>query len=188
MVDAEDLRFVEDPRYRFVDLPRGVQVPADRLFDDDPRKGFVIADRLGKARLPQTFYREDDCRRGNGEIKDAVSRQGELGLNIAEARAQIQIRLRLGQSPGGTGEALLELRPDGILKRLPRVLRHSLSGKFSEIVIAELCASRSDHGVIVRQGTIQEEIVQGRQKFPAREIPGAAEDHEGARLRLERMR
>src|SRR5207248_4807850 len=135
MIDAEDLRFVEDLRYRFVDLPRGVQVPADRLSDDDPREGFVIADRLGKSRLPQTFYREDDCRRGNGEIKDAVSRQGELGLNVAEARAQIQVRLRLAQSPRDPKEALLELWPDALLKRLTRIFRHSLFGKFPEIVV-----------------------------------------------------
>ena len=125
---------------------------------------------------------------GNGEIKDAVPRQVEFGLNIVEARAQIQIRLWLGQGPADPEEALLELRPDGILKRLPRIFLYSLSGEFPEIVVAELCASRSDHGVIVRQGTIQEQIVQGWKKFPAREIAGAAEDHEGARLRLERMR
>ena len=116
----------------------------------------MIADLLGKARLPQAFHREDNCRWGNGEIKDAVPRQVEFGLNIVEARAQIQIRLWLGQGPADPEEALLELRPDGILKRLPRIFLYSLSGEFPEIVVAELCASRSDHGVIVRQGTIQE--------------------------------
>ena len=123
---------------------------------------------------------------GMAQVKDAISREVEPGFNVEQSRSQVQIGLRLIDSACDPKEPLLELLPDRVIQRLPRVFRDTFAREFTEVVVAQGRAAGAGDGVF-RQLTIEKQIVQGWKELPPREIAGAPENNEGARLRRKGM-
>src|ERR1700688_30385 len=80
MIDAVDLIFVEDLLELLVELSRGLQVVAERLFDNNA--GPMTVFFLGETCLAELLHDRGEKARGDGEIEKAISSGVVLLIDI----------------------------------------------------------------------------------------------------------
>jgi hypothetical protein len=93
MIDAKNLRFVEDPSRHRVDRLRRGQIAPDRLFDDDPCVGRAGAWSSGESGAGQALADGSEGTGRDAEIENAISRQLERMFEFLHARFELPVGL-----------------------------------------------------------------------------------------------
>ena len=92
VVDAVDLRLVEDGEQPPVQLERGLEVRAERLLDDDPHLGVVAP---VEAVLAERLADDGEERRRGGQVEEAVERDAGLVVELVHDLSELVIAVRV---------------------------------------------------------------------------------------------
>ena len=150
MVDPIDLVFLENAQQPVVELARGGEVGAERLFDDDAPPGAVLF--AGEAGLPKTAADRHEGRRRRRQIEQPVA----LGVAFALDARQLRADLLVGRFVVGLaldiGNAAKQLFDDALVD----VARGEFRQAFGEIIAEGFAGRRAAGNADQRKGFRQQ--------------------------------
>ena len=173
VVDAEDLRLVEDLVHAGVELLGRLQVGAERLLHDDPR----ALDEVALLQLLE--HRQRRLRRDREVVQPplVVDVAGQQRLDAVDLRGQ-------GLGAGGlrdVGQHRREPGPHLVGQVLVGEVLARLAGQLHELLGVEVL-QRGPHDAGVLEQVGLEEVQQPRQQLAPRQVTGRSEEHDDGRL------
>ena len=175
VVDAEDLRLVEDLVQLLVQVACRGQVGTERLLDDDAgaRREIHSADHRDHGL---------ERRRRDRQVEQAAGRAADLLLRLLDRAGQRAglVRIRAAERKvRGEGVPGLALRLAGaeLFRRLPRVLPELLGTQ------GELRGGRADDPVLLRHQPGRGEVEESRQQLALSQVTGGPEQHDDVVVR-----
>ena len=179
VVDAEDLRLVEQAAEEAVELLGAVEVVAEGLLEDQAR----ALDVREAAAVVELFGDELHRRRGGREVEDARRRLARLGVEGVEVLAQAAE----GRGVGEVGPAVFEVGgedlPGPVLGLpLPAELVHPVARVLEVDGRVLLLDVEGDDLERLGERLVQPEVVEGRHQLAPGQVAAAAEDDESRRI------
>ena len=177
VVDAVDLRLVEDAHDRVVEVAAGLEVVAEGLLDDDARPGPRAA---GEARRAQVGHDVLVGAGRRGEVEEPVAAAAGGGVDLVQPLGEAGVG-------GGVAEVALlvvdaggEVVPEGRLDRVARVLRDGGAHLRAEVGVRVRPPREAHDARLRRQQAGAPQVVEGGQDLAMGEVAGGAEDdHDG---------
>ncbi len=176
MIDAEDLRFLEDLEHLGVELLRRGQVVAEGLLDHDPRLGLLAVSESGVAELARDEGKE--LRRGR-QIEDAVERPAGPLVELLQSAAQLPVDLIVVEGARDVAQLAEQTGEDVGVGRAPREALDGLAGDGLEVLVRLIATRHSDELEALGQRALVSEVVEGGKQLAVREIAGGPEDDQG---------
>ncbi len=180
MVDPVDLLLLEDPPERAVQRAGAREVLAERLLDHKAAPTVLGPSQPGgrEAHHDRLEERRRDRQVEEGVVRDLVRLADPRQL--APERRVVLVRLRRGvhrQVVEATGEGLPGALVPGAF------LTHGVPGDLPEALRIPAGPRRAQDGEPIRKQVLAEELEQGREEGPPRQVSGGPEDDHDARLR-----
>src|SRR6266508_683082 len=177
VIDPEDLLLLEHAGELAVERPRGVEVAAERLLDDDAPPAGVLA--IEPCRAEPAHDDLELLGRGR-EVEERVPRRAVVPRDALGRRRDRRVGAGLLEVSPDVVEAPHELRPERVLDRARRELAHRRGRVLAEARVVERSPGDADEGEVRWQEPVRAQVVERRQKLALREVPQRAEDDEGA--------
>ncbi len=178
VVDAIDLVLVDDLEQVVVELPRGRQIGAERLFDHQSPPGVVLL--MQQAGAPQFLADRFERGRRHRQVEQVVL-DAALGEAVEVRFQPLERTLFAGVRMHGA-DAVEQLLGDIIVDRAGGELLQSLHQVVVQRLALHFGAGDADHAEIVGQQPRLGQVVQRRCHQAVGEVAGDAEDHEAAGL------
>src|SRR3954453_11139023 len=153
-----------------------LQVVAEGLLDDDARPA------VRGAPLPGLDEDRLDRIRRDGKVVDPVPGGAALVVEPGEALGDVLLSAGVGEVRGHVANPLRKLVPDVLAKLVARMVLDRLLHLLPEGVVTHLGAGNSDDAELWRQKVSDGEGVKRRKELALGQVPGGAEDREGAGL------
>ncbi len=179
MVDAKDLRLLEDLEQLGVELARRSEVVAERLLDDDPRMRVLDAVQSRRAELGGD--QREELRSGR-QVEDAV--QGASGLLVELPQGVVQLGVDLIvvevslDVPGVLEQSLQHV----LVGLAPREALDRRDHGVAEVLVLLIAPADADHLEALGQLALVGEVVERGQQLAVREVAGGAEDDQRRRM------
>jgi hypothetical protein len=165
VIDAERLPLAEDLRDLLVQRLGRLEVPAERLLDDEPRPGAAVHG-IHEARVTQVLHHGRDRRRRHREIEKPVARSIALLLQRLEAGLEVRQVLGHREVASEEVEARLEGRPFLLVERLDAGELRDRRLHLGAVGLSD--SPFAPDGVRARDAL---EVVEGRHELPLRGRP-----------------
>ena len=185
VVDAEDLRLVEGRGHGVVERARARQVVAERLLEDDARPrapGRLCPGGATSFEAAQPLDDGTELRRRHREVEEAIAPRAPLGVDALEVRAQRLVRASARSPRHARSSCHARSRPTTAASMGLRRenVRDGLLELGAERLVGLLAPRHADDGEAPGKQAAPREVVEGRDELAAREVPGRAEDDDGA--------
>ena len=157
-----------------VQLARRLQVPAERLLDDDP----VEPRALGHAGVLQLLGDRLVCRRRRRAVIDPVASDEPFVVEQVGPLLQRSEVFELAEVDLHVLDVVQESLQDLRFDRLgPRKLRYDFGRVLAEGVVGQVVDGGADHGEPGWQQPLLGQVVEGGEQLACAEVAGGAEDH-----------
>jgi hypothetical protein len=169
VVDAKDLRLVEDLAHGTVELTGAREIVPDWLLEHDPCI-FPEAPLADPA---------DDRREGRGRrgaVEEPPTLGAKLGVEPHEALAKQAEGVGVVERRGDVGEPSREGLPATLIQSVAGEIFDRPAGALAEAGVVEAASARADDRVALRQQALVGQVVEGRKQLAAGQIAGRAED------------
>ena len=179
VIDAINLLFCQDLPQILVELLRGSQVVAKRLFDDDARPVAVFF--LRQTTQSQHLGDRREKPRGHGEIKKAIPCRVVLPVGFGDLLFETLVSVRVLKIAfdvvGALTHPIQQLRGD----RRDSKLGNLLHEVFSKAFCGEIVGGKSDDRELLRKKFFLSKVAQSGYQFPLGEVTGGAANGHHAR-------
>src|SRR5690606_8797153 len=151
VVDPEDLLLLEDAEQAVIERPRALEIPPERLLDDQARPAPRLA-RLVQSGATEVVNDRLVAVRGRREIVDAVALRAALAVEAAQFLAEPLVVARIFEGSLDVGDPLLEHLPHiGVDRPSARELVDALAHLGAERAVLQITPGIADHAEAGRQ-------------------------------------
>ena len=178
VIDPEDLSLVEHAVQLPVQLPGGLEVPPERLLDHDLRAPVHPG-------LLEPLHDRRIGGGGRGAVEEPSAVRPLALVDRTEVVPQVLHGVLAVELPRHVGKARAELVPFLAVGRTSPDLGDRVAGLVLELLVGQLAARVPDDGEPVREQALAEQVEEGGEQLPLRQVARGAEDHH--RLRVGRL-
>ena len=179
MVDAIDLVFRKDRQQLCIERARRIEIGSERLFDDEPAPGVLLA---GQARLAELLGSGREYVRRCRQVEQAIAADREPAFHFGQPIADPAVGLPIVEIAAHVKEAFEQTTGDVRDDLAGSELTQGRAHRFAKLLVRHLCASDPDHGKAFGQQAFGREIVKRGDEQPFGEVPRRPENDEGARI------